>query len=142
MPLLFVYGSLKAGFPNAHHNTGRRIGGGFNTAEAYPLMLLRGVLPCLVLTPGRGLAVHGEVYDVTPDNLADMDRFERVGEPGGYRRQTIAVVRSGDPLLGPPDTPALSVQVYGQDATVLDQPGQHVGPLNVYTLEHAQRLRW
>jgi gamma-glutamylaminecyclotransferase len=49
MPLLFVYGSLKQGFPNEHVNTGRRVSGQYRTRERYAMYLLGpGEVPCLV----------------------------------------------------------------------------------------------
>jgi gamma-glutamylaminecyclotransferase len=138
MALLFVYGSLKQGFPNAHHNQGRRLAGVYSTAMAYPLMLLRGQLPCLVWQPGVGLVVRGEVYEVSEAQLAHMDRFERVGEAGGYRRVTIAL--RPDEAGQPSDE--LHAQVYVQEPEVLAEPGDHLGPLAEYTPEHARHLRW
>ena len=49
MDLLFVYGSLKQGFPNAHVNSGRRRPGSYLTRERLPLYLVgAGHLPCLL----------------------------------------------------------------------------------------------
>ena len=137
MPLLFVYGSLKEGFPNFHVNRGRRLPGDYTTAEPYPLFLHEGRLPCLLPTAGSGHRVRGEVFDVGPEALAAMDALERVGEPGGYRRIDIEVV----PADGAGND-RLTAFVYVQEPAFLDGPGPHVGPLDEYTLEHAQSLRW
>ena len=94
MPLLFVYGSLKLGFPNEHVNTGRRIEGKYRTRERYPLYLLgEGEVPCVVSPPGSGHQVVGELYEVNEDDLVRMDRLERIGEPQGYERVEVAVER-------------------------------------------------
>ena len=61
MSLLFVYGSLKEGFPNFHINQGRRLPGDYVTVEPYPLFLHDGQLPCLLPTAGTGLRVRGPV---------------------------------------------------------------------------------
>ena len=45
MPPLFVYGSLKEGFPNFHVNQGRRVPGEFRTVRPHPLYLVGGRLP-------------------------------------------------------------------------------------------------
>lgn len=140
MPLLFVYGSLKEGFPNFHVNKGRRRPGGFRTAGPHPFFLFNGQLPCLLPATGAGLPVRGQVFEVTPDELAAMDRLERVGEPGGYRREAIEVVAvdaGGSALL-----PAFEAFVYLQDPALMAQPGPHTGPIAEYTLEDAQRLSW
>lgn len=137
MSLLFVYGSLKEGFPNFHVNAGRRVAGEYQTSQAFPLYLYRGQLPCLLATPGSGHRVRGQVFAVTPAALAAMDEFERVGQPGGYRRIAIDVV-----ALGQPGSAAFSAFAYVQDPALFAAPGEHVGPLSEYTTEHARRLRW
>lgn len=137
MPMLFVYGSLKEGFPNFPVNAGRRIEGDYRTACAYPLYLWSGQLPCLLPQPGRGVPVRGQLFEVDAAALQAMDRLERVGEPGGYARHTIRVVRTD--VAG---TAAVEAFVYMQDPRLLDTPGEHLGPIDDYTAEHAKRLRW
>lgn len=137
MSLIFVYGSLKEGFPNFHVNRGRRLAGEYLTAEPYPLFLHDGQLPCLLPTAGTGLRVRGQVFEVVPEALAAMDALERVGEAGGYRRIEIEVVAAASP-----DGPRLAAFVYVQDPAFLDRAGDHVGPIDEYTLDHAQSLRW
>lgn len=135
MTLLFVYGSLKEGFPNFHVNRGRRVAGDYRTCQPHPLMLADGVLPCLLPQPGHGLVVRGQLFEVGPDELAAMDALERVGQPGGYARIGIAV----EPLDG---GAPLQAQVYVQDPARLAAGGAHLGPLAEYTAEHARSLRW
>jgi gamma-glutamylaminecyclotransferase len=135
--LLFVYGSLKAGFPNAHRNAGRRRPGVYCTVERHGLWLVGGRLPCLFEPDGSGHRVRGELYEVTPEQLAAMDRFERVGEPGGYRRKPVWVAAEGQP----PGTP-LQADAYLQHPALLASAGPHEGPLEAYTLEQARRLQW
>ena len=53
MHLLFVYGSLKEGFPNFHVNKGRRVPGTYRTVQPYPLFLANGQLPCLLDAPNH-----------------------------------------------------------------------------------------
>ena len=69
--------------------------------------------------------------------LARMDALERVGQPGGYRRELIEV-QAMDPAAPDP----LSAYVYLQSPAMLDLAGDHLGPLALYTLEHARSLRW
>ncbi len=137
MPHLFVYGSLKQGFPNFHVNRGRRVEGDFKTAQRHPFFLIRGQLPCLLPADGSGLKVQGQVFEVTADDLVAMDALERVGQPGGYRRVEIDVVAADDPAAHP-----MRSFVYLQDPALLAQPGQHVGPIADYTPDHARRLSW
>ena len=137
MPPLFVYGSLKEGFPNFHVNQGRRLPGEFRTLRPYPLYLIGGRLPCLLPLPGEGLPVQGQLFEVSPEALARMDALERVGQPGGYTRALIEVQDLA--AAAPAAMPAF---VYLQARTMLDAPGPHLGPLALYTMEHAQALRW
>lgn len=143
MPLLFVYGSLKQGFPNAHVNRGRRVAATAVTVRRHPFWLVRGRLPCLFeavdASDGTAAAhVTGELYEVTPEELRAMDALERVGEPGGYRRATIEVrAEPSAELQG-----VHAAFVYLQDPALLAGEGPHVGPLAVYTQAHAQHLSW
>jgi gamma-glutamylaminecyclotransferase len=137
MTLLFVYGSLKEGYPNFHVNKGRRVPGDFITALPHPFYLFKGQLPCLLPPDGSGLQVRGQVFEVGPAELAQMDALERVGQPGGYSRVAVDVL----PAQGPAQAP-LACQVYLQDAALMAQPGPHLGPLDEYTLAHARLLRW
>lgn len=137
MQKLFVYGSLKEGFPNFHVNKGRRLAGAYRTAERHEFWLYNGQLPCLLPAQGTGHQVTGQLFEVSEADLAAMDRLERVGEPGGYQRAEIEVVSKDDA------TPRrLTAFVYLQDPALLAQPGEHLGPIAEYTLEHAKRLRW
>jgi len=170
--LLFVYGSLKEGFPNHHVNRGRRVPGVFRTVQPYPLYLADGVLPCLLARPGAGLRVQGQLFEVAEDDLAAMDALERVGEPGGYARITIEVEPAGDGATegalearGEREgseqrdphgrrAPAARTDgatgqarptaafVYVQSEARLGADGAHVGPIAEYTPEHARQLRW
>ena len=134
---LFVYGSLKEGYPNFHVNRGNRLPGEYVTAQPYPFYLVHGQLPCLLPRPGDGLRVKGQLFEVTQDSLELMDRLERVGEPGGYSRLVIDVVK--DMAAG---SGLVSAFVYMQDPAFLSTDGAHVGPIAEYTLEHARSLRW
>jgi gamma-glutamylaminecyclotransferase len=137
MHQLFVYGSLKEGFPNFHVNKGRRLAGAYQTAERHAFWLFNGQLPCLLPSGGVGHQVTGQLFEVDDTALAAMDRLERVGEPGGYQRAEIEVLSADDA------TPRrLKAFVYLQDPALLAQPGDHLGPIAEYTLEHAKRLRW
>jgi gamma-glutamylaminecyclotransferase len=135
VPPLFVYGSLKEGFPNFHVNRGRRLAGEYRTRQSYPLYLIGGRLPCLLSAPDEGLPVRGQLFEVTPDALARMDALERVGQPGGYLRELIEVESLSAAA-------AIVAFAYLQPTAVLDRPGPHQGPLAVYTLGHARALRW
>lgn len=129
--LVFVYGTLKQGFPNFFRNSGRRIGGTYRTQRPYPLYVVQlpneDRAPWLVDLPGQGQQVAGEVYTVDTALLAAMDTFEEVGLPGGYVRAQIAVQ-----ALEAPHT-VLHVQAYLKPPAQL-VPGQpREGPFAAYT---------
>jgi len=138
MPLLFVYGSLKQGFPNEHVNTGRRVAGRYRTGERYPMYLLGpGEVPCLVAPPGAGHQVIGELYEVNDDDLRRMDRLERIGEPQGYERVEVAVERFDTPAVA-----RLRALVYVKQDRAIAATTQRIGPLPEYRQEHAARFHW
>lgn len=93
--LLFVYGTLAPGKPNAHvlagvpgtwqpaTVTGRLLPEGWGAAAGYPGLVL----------DSSGEAVTGQIFqsDALPDHWARLDAFEGPG----YRR-TLTTVRLGD----------------------------------------------
>lgn len=139
MPLLFVYGSLKTGFANEHVNTGRQVGGRHVTLERFPLYLLGdGEVPCVLKAPGSGHQVAGELYEVSAADLAQMDKLERIGEPGGYERIEIQVT-SAEPVEPVERRAAF---VYVKDPLDIADDVPRRGPLLEYTQADAARFRW
>ena len=94
---LFVYGTLKKGFPN-HDNymeSAKELGT-YQTVEKYPLVLCgERYVPCLIYSPGDGHHVKGELYEVDDECLNRLDALERVQASDGYRRFIIRVSSSG-----------------------------------------------
>lgn len=132
---IFVFGTLKQGFPNFDHNSGLRVTGAFETRERYPLYLVgERFTPWMMDSPGQGHPVRGEVYAVDDNGLAQMDRLERVGLPDGYIRRTIPVT---DKARGQQHM----VMVYLKQPVLLDPASIQEGPLAEYTLAHAARYR-
>lgn len=133
--LVFVFGTLKEGFPNFATNRGVRVAGSFRTCAAYPLYLVGDRhSPWLVDSPGTGARVSGQVFRVDDATLAAMDILERVSEPDGYRREVLELEGGDAPRR-------LSAYAY------LKPPGQLVmsevraGPLDEYGHEHAALYR-
>jgi len=134
---VFVYGTLKEGFPNFGVNTGTRVAGSFITAERYPLYLVGECgLPSIINAPGQGEYVVGQVFEVQPEALERMDTLERVNEPDGYERVQITVK---SPSSEPPTE--LTVQAYLMHPRHLEGVVILGGPLSEYTLEHAALYR-
>ena len=133
--LLFVFGTLKDGFPNAASNRGRRLPGHFYTRDALPLYLVGPRhSPWLVLAPGEGQSVRGQLFEVDAEALAHMDRLERVQCADGYRRVEIRVVAEDH-------ASEYTSFVYGKPAAQLQQADVRSGPLAEYTTEHAALYR-
>ncbi|VDM07711.1 unnamed protein product [Wuchereria bancrofti] len=91
LALVFVYGTLKRGEPNASVMadlvTGMQkfIGTG-KTINAYPLIIASEYnIPFCLDKPGIGNRINGELYEVDEQKLEVLDKFE--GHPTFYRRQ-------------------------------------------------------
>lgn len=133
MTLVFVYGTLKQGFPNAATNRGQRVAGAATTLDPWPLYLVsERCVPWLIDRKGDGVRVIGELYEVDDDALAAMDRLERIDAPDGYRRRNIAVSVEGE---------MREAQVYLKEPEQLSPEDIKAGPLAEYTPEHARLYR-
>lgn len=98
MQPVFVYGTLKRGFPN-HDSVLRdaRYCGDYITTEAYPLVIGRQwFVPSLLPEPGSGHRVSGELFEVDEACLAALDDLEGLGNPRGYHRDMIAIASTSD----------------------------------------------
>ncbi len=92
---VFVYGTLKHGFPNHHLSRGHALPGRWQTRLRYPLYLVgERASPWLIDAAGDGERVLGEVHELDDAALQALDRLERTHEPDGYRRQRIRVADS------------------------------------------------
>ena len=129
---IFVFGTLKSGFPNYHYNQARQIDARFATAQAYPFYLVGPrFMPWLIDDPGQGLVVQGEVYRADNNQLQLMDQLEQVGQPGGYQRKMITVKNLDSGELE-------KVFAYLKPAAQLNPALIKLGPLSVYLPEHAR----
>lgn len=142
--LVFVFGTLKQGFPNFATNRGRRVSeteaGRYRTQLRYPLYLVGPRhSPWLLDAPGQGAQVQGELYAVSAEVLADMDRLERVQAPDGYVRQRIVVEPVADD--GSACGLAREAFVYLKRAEQLDPAEIRLGPLAEYHAGHAALYR-
>lgn len=94
---VFVYGTLKEGFPNFSINAGVRLPCLYITQQRFPLYLVGELHSCwLVNAPGEGMQVSGQVFTLDAAGLEKMHALERIHEPDGYERVQI-VVRSTSP---------------------------------------------
>jgi len=87
--LVFVFGTLKRGFPL--HNLGlegAKYLGVCRTVEAYPVVIAGPWFAPMMFDLRRsGVRVEGELYAVDDQQLARLDDLESVGTPGNFRRQ-------------------------------------------------------
>lgn len=134
--LVFVYGTLKQGFPNhARWMARARLVGRFRTRERYRLVLNgERFSPCLLAGAGRGRRVMGEVYAVDGPGLEQLDQLERIDRPDGYRRCRIVV-----DALDNPESDARNVFVYLKNPALVTTPQSEV--LTNYTFEAARAYR-
>jgi gamma-glutamylaminecyclotransferase len=87
---IFVYGTLKRGWPNHALLRHALYEGGFITIERFPLVIGGPhFTPFLLNRPGAGKNVRGEVYRVDDEELAMLDVLENVG--ANYHRERTLV---------------------------------------------------
>ena len=93
MNRVFVFGTLKRGFPNYEAGMrGQRFMGRFLTCEAYPLVVAgKWFSPVMIFEAGVGDRVFGEVFEVDDRTLAKLDILESTHLATGYKRLEIAV---------------------------------------------------
>jgi gamma-glutamylaminecyclotransferase len=87
---VFVYGTLKEGHGN--HNRILKSAIGLGDGEIEGIMFHKGGFPALSLFEKWG-TIKGEVYQVTDEELAMMDRLE--GHPTWYRRISVDIAPWG-----------------------------------------------
>ena len=112
---IFVYGTLKRGYPNFDTGMGgTAFVGAYRTVELYPLVIGGPWLsPNLIDEPGVGHQVTGEIFTATDEAVEFLDHFEMTHIAIGYRR----VERSFEALDGDTVTTAW---VYVRDRENID----------------------
>ncbi len=90
--LIFVYGTLKRGFPNHALLDGARFVGEATTLERYPMIVQgRYFSPVVIPEAGTGHHIVGEIWEVDDERLAALDELETTHLPTGYIRQSIDI---------------------------------------------------
>jgi len=112
---VFVYGTLKRGFPNAHYLKGQRFLGEARTQPIYRLASL-GAYPGLWKPQDGGRSILGEVWEVDDACLARLDVLEDV-EGGEYVRERAA-------LLPPYDGSPVEIYRYAHDISRWPDAGE------------------
>lgn len=87
MAKVFIYGTLKRGFPLFDKGmAGTSYLGDYQTVARYPLYIAQDFFgPVMLNQPDTGLQVRGELFDVPEDQLPILDELESVGTPGSFR---------------------------------------------------------
>ena len=131
MHSVFVFGTLKEGFPNSGTNKGSRVAGEFFTINRYPLYLVgERYSPWLVLSEGEGFQVRGQVFKVDEATLGDMDRLERIHKTDGYRRVQVQIFSEST-------CEEMQVFVYVKPPEHLEGMLVQLGPIAEYELKHS-----
>jgi gamma-glutamylaminecyclotransferase len=101
MHRVFVYGTLKRGFPNHEAGMkGQRFLARARTCDAIPLVVTgRWYSPTLISETGIGQRVFGETFDVSDHALAGLDGIEGTHLPLGYDRIRITVESVDDGVV-------------------------------------------
>ncbi len=86
--LLFVYGTLKRGLSN-HHLLADQDFRGEAATEAHYRVIDLGPHPGLVVDRKQGIAIRGELWEVSERCLAELDAFEEV--PGPFVRAEVNI---------------------------------------------------
>jgi len=135
MNRLFVFGTLKEGFPNFNKNKCSRLAGDFHTRKPYPLYLIgERSSPWLILKKGQGHQVYGQVFNVSNAALLYMDKLERISEADGYQRVELEVCnqQTGE---------TIEAFAYGKPIAQLSTAIIQCELSGEYTLEHASLYR-
>ena len=83
---LFVYGTLKKGFPLHYALSSASFVAEGHTVQPYPMVVASPrYAPMMFDEPGIGYQVRGELYRVDDATLATLDRLEAIGMPGNVR---------------------------------------------------------
>ena len=133
--LVFVFGTLKEGFPNFSVNNGQRVKGDFETKKAYPLYLIgERHSPWLILDEAKGKKLRGQVFKLDSAALEAMDKLERVHLEDGYKRVVIELKETTN-------NKELKAYAYVKSKEQLDIKLIKQGPLSEYKAEHAKLYR-
>jgi gamma-glutamylaminecyclotransferase len=128
---VFVYGTLKRGYPNDQVGLPRASYlGDYQTSERFPLVIASAnFVPYLLDEPGEGHHVEGELYRVDNAVLAELDELESVHLPNGYHRREITIA----PMDGKADGAPRTAWCYLKHREALGVI--HDGPMASYPLD-------
>ncbi|KAF0911465.1 hypothetical protein E2562_011117 [Oryza meyeriana var. granulata] len=143
--MVFVYGTLKRGFPNHPllAASGSPFAGAASTAA--PASLVVGPYSVPFLLPCRrprssssaGHLISGELYAVSPRALVDLDALEGI-HLGVYERRRVTVIVEGEEV-------EVEAEAYLAHKSYAEALWLHCGgeaaEIGEYTMDHAARKR-
>lgn len=133
---VFVFGTLKQGFPNFYLNQGKKLEDHFITQTTYLFYLVgERHTPCIFEKQGEGSGIQGEVYQVTDKQLKVLDQLERVDEPDGYFREKITVINTKT-------HETIEAYIYLKTEEQIDPTEIKIGPIDCYLEEHATLYKY
>ena len=93
MHSIFIYGTLKRGYPNHDkYLKDQNYLGEYRTVECYPLVIAnKWFAPVLIHEPGEGNQIIGELYRINNNKLHELDRLEHTNHVQGYTRIVIDI---------------------------------------------------
>jgi len=133
---IFVFGTLKEGFPNFYLNKGIKQSGEFITENNYLFYLVgERHTPCIYEHENKGEAILGELYLVNNDQLSVLDTLERTHEEGGYIRTLINIQNINSKQKS-------EAYIYLKLASQINLSDIKLGPINRYTLKHTELYQY
>jgi gamma-glutamylaminecyclotransferase len=85
---LFVFGTLKRGFPLHERGlAGATFRGSYRTSQRFPMVIAGPwFAPMMFDQPGKGHQVMGELYDIEAERWPVLDALESIGVEGNFSR--------------------------------------------------------
>lgn len=110
MPTILIYGTFMRGQPGHANLEGAEFLEAVETAPRYRLWEVDGRWPALV-EDGAGVAITGELYEISPAHLARLAEVE----PPGWRRSSVELAdgRTVEAFVGDRTMTARGVDVSG-----------------------------
>ena len=140
MTTIFVYGTLKRGFPNYNE---QRLGafycGNCTTVERYALVIADQYYVPVLLKDNYKTAkecIAGELYQVDQQTLKWLDKLEGIGKPKGYQRIEIKVLMASGELKT-----AYAYMKYHKDLDIIHNELSSHYALDLRYITPANRIR-
>ena len=88
---IFIYGTLKEGFPNYIKYNGHQCLGKYKTISGFSLYLVGERFSPWMVQSGSNNVV-GELFHINDENMIRIDLLERIDQPDGYSKVKIDII--------------------------------------------------